>query len=230
MLSIVEAAYAALLEIFTPPFRGVLIKTLVVTLALLAAVFVGLEKLVVTFLVAPYPWLTTLINVLAGAGLVIGFAFAITPASFLIAGLYFDDLAEIVETKIDPAHVGTRPALADLMQVSLKFVGAAILVNVLAFVLLLVPLVNAVVFFLANAYLLGRGYFDFAAARYRSVEDVAALRRAHGLDLWLAGFLIAALAAIPIANLLTPLFGAALMVRLHKSFSTKPVSSASGQP
>ncbi len=85
----------------------------------------------------------------------------------------------------------------------------------MALALLLVPGVNAVIFLLVNAYLLGRGYFELAALRYRSVEDVGRVRRAHEFQIFLAGMFIAALAAVPIANLLTPLFGAALMVRVH---------------
>ena len=43
-----------------------------------------------------------------------------------------------------------------------------------------------------------------------------ALRRQHAGAVFAAGFLIAALVSIPILNLLTPLFGMALMVHLHK--------------
>ena len=159
----IDAAYAALLQIFTPPFRRVLIKTLALTFLLLVVFCVGVEKLFVTWLVLPYSWLTTLLTVLAGLGLVVGLAFAITPVSFLVAGIFFDELAEIVEKEIDPATPGTTPAFVDMFLVAAKFAGVAVLVNIGAFILLLVPGLNAIVFFAANAYLLGRGYFEFAA-------------------------------------------------------------------
>lgn len=216
-----DAAIAALQQIFTPPFRRVLFKTLALTFLLLLAFFVGVEKLLVVWLVLPYSWLTTLLTVLAGFGLVVGLAFAITPVSFIVAGFFFDELAAIVEADIDPYAVGTNPALGDVIFVAAKFAIVALLVNLVAFVLLLVPGLNAVVFFAANAYLLGRGYFEFAALRYRALEDVVAMRRAHGFDIFVAGFFIAAVAAIPVVNLLTPLFGAAFMVRLHKIFARK---------
>ncbi len=217
----IDAAYAALLQIFTPPFRRVLIKTLALSCFVLVVFLVGVEKLFVTWLVLPYSWLTTLLTVLAGLGLVVGLAFAITPVSFIVAGIFFDELAEIVEKEIDPAAPGTTPAFMDMILVAAKFAGVAVLVNIGAFILLLVPGLNAVVFFAANAYLLGRGYFEFAALRYRKVEDAAAMRRAHGMDIFIAGCFIAVVAAIPIVNLLTPLFGAAFMVRVHKIFSRK---------
>jgi CysZ protein len=218
-----DAAIAALYQIFTPPFRSVLWKTLALTFLLLIAFFVGVEKLFVHWLLLPYSWLATTLAVVAGLGLVIGLAFAIVPVSFIVAGFFFDELAAVVEASLDPNHpAGITPALGNVLLVSAKFAGVAILVNIVALVLLLVPGLNAIVFFVANAYLLGRGYFELAALRYRGIEDVAAMRRSHWTEIFLAGCIIAVVASIPIANLLTPLFGAAFMVRLHRMFSLEP--------
>jgi CysZ protein len=217
----IEAAFAAFFQIFAPPFRAVLLKTLELTFLLLIAFFIGVEKLVIVWLVLPWSWLAAALAVVAGLGLVLGLAFAITPVSFVVAGFFFDELAAIVESEAGPEHpLGSTPPLADIMLVSIKFAGAAILVNIVALVLFFVPGLNAIVFFVANAYLLGRGYFEFAALRYRAVEDVVAMRRAHALEIFVAGLIIALLAAIPLANLLTPLFGAAFMVRVHRNLST----------
>ena len=227
----INAAIAAFQQIFTPPFRRVLIKTLALTFLLLVVFFVGIEKLFVTWLVLPYSWLTTLLTVAAGLGLVIGLAFAITPVAFIVAGFFFDELAAIVEADIDPEHpLGTTPPLGDMLLVSTTFAGVALLVNLGALVLLFVPGLNAVVFFVANAYLLGRGYFELAALRYRAIEDVVAMRRMHGVEIFIAGLFIAVLAAIPVANLLTPLFGTAFMVRMHRIFSHPLPPAASPSP
>jgi CysZ protein len=82
-----------------------------------------------------------------------------------------------------------------------------------------VPGINAIIFLIANGYLLGREYFELAALRFRPKSEVKALRRRHGGRVFLAGLVIAGLVAIPIINLLTPLFATALMVHLHKSIS-----------
>jgi CysZ protein len=42
------------------------------------------------------------------------------------------------------------------------------------------------------------------------------LRRRHSLTLFAAGLLVALFVAVPVLNLLTPLFGIALMARLQK--------------
>jgi CysZ protein len=226
-----DAALAAFQQILTPPFRRVLVKTLALTFLLLILFLVGAEKLVIAWLVLPYSWLATLLSVLAGIGFIIGLAFAITPVSFIVAGFFFDELAEIVEAEIDPGQpTGQTPKLGEIILIAAKFSVAAVIVNILAFILLLVPGLNAIIFFLANAYLFGRGYFEFAALRYQRVEDVEAMRRAYSLQIFIAGLFIAGLAAIPILNLMTPLFGAAFMVRVHKMFRQRLAAPAPFRP
>lgn len=216
---IISLAFSAFAQIFTPPFRRVLLKTLGLTLLLLALVFVGAEAALAHFLTLPYHWLATSVTVLAALALLIGFAFAITPVSFLVAGFFFDELAAIVESEIDPRNPGATPPLGAQIWIALVFATLALALNIIALLLLLVPGLNAVIFLLVNAYLLGRGYFELAALRYRKIEDVTMIRRANEARIFLAGLLIAAIAAVPVANLLTPLFGAALMVRLHNRIS-----------
>jgi CysZ protein len=217
-----DAAVAAFQQIFTPPFRRVLFKTLALTFLLLIGFFIGAEKLFVAWLVLPYTWLATALSVIVGFGVVVGLAFAITPVSFIVAGFFFDELAAIVEAEIDPTGpVGKTPPLGDVIRVAAKFTLVAIIVNLLALVLLLVPGINAIVFFLANAYLFGRGYFELAALRYRTIEDVEAMRRLYGFQIFIAGLFVAGIAAVPVVNLLVPLFGAAFMVRVHKKLSLR---------
>jgi CysZ protein len=79
--------------------------------------------------------------------------------------------------------------------------------------LLLVPGINAVAFFAANA---GRGYFELAAARGLPFREVRRLRKINNIRLFGAELFMAALLAVPIANLLTPLFCKAFMVQIAR--------------
>lgn len=212
-----DAAVAAAGQIFTPPFRNVLWKTLGLTLALLGLVWIILEKLIVASLSLPYPWLTTILSLVSGAGLFIGLAFLITPVSFLVAGFFFDELAEHVESELDPNGVGRALAFKDATRVAVEFSAVALAVNFIALLLLLVPGVNAIAFFGANAYLFGRGYFELAALRYLPPPEVRRLRKANELQLFVAGLVMAGMLAVPFVNLLTPLFGTAFMVRIARS-------------
>jgi CysZ protein len=202
-----------------------LLKTLGLTLLLLALVWIGLDRLVVHFIAVPYPWLATILSVATGIGLFVALAFLLAPASSLVAGFFLDELAEIVEREIYPPDRIGRPLPAGCaVWLATKFALVSALVNFLALMLLLVPGINAIAFFAANAYLLSREFFELAALRYRPLDEVRLLRRRYRLRLFIAGLLIAAFLAVPILNLLTPLFGTAFMVRLHKRIAPPPAS------
>lgn len=218
-----EAAVASLQQILTPPFRKVLYKSLGLTLLLLALAWAGLDRLALSVFVVERPWLHTIVTIATGAGLFVVMAFLIGPVSLLVAGFYLDDLAQIVETEIYPEGRTGRPvAAAAAIGMALRFAFVTAAANFVALMLLFAPGVNAVAFLLANAYLFGREYFALAATRFRSLEDADELRRRHSAKLFLAGLLIAGFVAVPGLNLLTPLFGVAFMVRVHKMLAPEP--------
>jgi CysZ protein len=212
-----DDALAALRQIFTPSFRTALIKTLGLTLLLLALIWLGLDRLVLHFINVQTAWVATFLSLVTGVGLFIGLAFLLAPTSSLVAGLFLDELAEIVEREIYPPNrIGRALPAGYAVWLAVRFALVSALVNLIALMLLLVPGINAIAFLAANAYLLSREFFELAALRYRPLEEVRFLRRRYQVRLFLAGLLIAALLAIPLLNLLTPLFGTAFMVRVHK--------------
>ena len=234
-MNMLPAAYDAVNQMFTPPFRATLWKVLALTLAVLALVWVGLDRGVLGYLLDPawfpYPWVTTALSIALGVGLVIGLAFLVAPASSLVAGFFLDDLAELVEHDIYPegARGAALPA-GRAAWLATKFATVSLAVNFVALILFLLPGVNALVFFVANAYLLGREYFELAALRFHTLDEVRRLRREHAVTLFVAGLFIAAFVAVPILNLLTPLFGVAFMVRLHKQIAPPPAVEALENP
>ena len=216
-------AIAALRQIASPPFRAVLWKSLGFTLLLLALVWVGLDRWANGAFVVATPWLGTLIAILTGIGLFVGAAFLVAPISSLVAGFYFDEMADLAERDCDPAgHGGTALPAGRAVTLSARFALVSLAVNFVALLVFLLPGVNILVFFVANAYLLGREYFELAALRYRPLEEVRILRRKHAVMLFVCGLFIAAFVAVPIVNLLTPLFGTAFMVRMHKRLTARP--------
>jgi CysZ protein len=162
-------------------------------------------------------WLSLVFAIAAGIGLALGLALLLSPVTALIAGLFLDDVAEVVEKRDYPQDPpGTAMPVLPALVASVKFLGVVILGNLVALFLLFIPGVNLVAFFLGNGYLLGREFFEFAAMRFRTPEEARLFRAKHGSTVFLAGLLIAAFLAIPVVNLLTPLFAAGLMVHLHK--------------
>lgn len=225
---IIEAASAALSRLFSAEFRAVFWKSLALTLLLLVGAWFGLKELFdwlalpwIDALLPGFPswagWLTLVAAVLAGIGLAVGLALLVAPVTALVAGIFLDDIADVVERADFPHDPPGRPlpALA-AFALSLKFLGVVVLGNIVALVLLLVPGVNIAAFFLVNGYLLGREFFEFAAMRFRPEAEAKAMRRRNAPTVFLAGLVIAGFLAVPLVNLLTPLFAAAMMVHLHK--------------
>jgi CysZ protein len=211
-------AAAAFFDVFSMPFRRVLFKTLTLTLALLAVIFFLSHKLLVSAINLPYPWLTTILSLLTGVGLFIGLAFLLTPASFVISGFFFDELAEEVELNMAPMAIAGRTLpFGEALWLGTKFAALSLVVNLIALALFLVPGVNAIAFLGANAYLLGRGYFEMAALRYLPQNFMRQYRNVHAARLYLAGLGLALLLAVPILNLLIPLFATAFMIRLNQA-------------
>jgi CysZ protein len=233
---ILEAARRALGDLFTAEFRAAFFKTLGLTLLLLVVIWLGLQHLFDAYavpwidaLLPGFPswasWFGILAAVLAAIGLALGLALLIAPVAAIIAGLFLDDVAEIIEKNEYPLDRPGRavPTMRAFL-LSAKFLAVVILGNIVALFLLLVPGVNIAAFFLVNGYLLGREYFEFAAMRFRDEPEAKALRRRNFGTVFLAGLAIALFLAVPIVNLLTPLFAAALMVHLHKMVSAEELS------
>ncbi|CTQ71468.1 sulfate transporter family protein [Roseibium alexandrii] len=212
-----QSASRAMSQVFERPFRAVFWKMLGFTLAVLVVIWIALQGLVAGFVALPYPWLETALSVLTGIGAVFALGFLIAPISALFAGLFQDEIAEIVEAR---DYSGDRPGealpLSKSIPQTIKFTGVVILGNLFALLLLLVPGINLVAFFLVNGYLLGREFFEFAAMRFMQPEEARAFRKARGGTVFLGGLVIAGLLAVPILNLVTPIFATLFMMHLYK--------------
>ncbi len=212
-----DDAIEAFRQILTPPFRAILWRSLALTLGLLIVAGIGLQALANTLLDLPYPWLDTAAGILSGLGIVIGLAFMVGPVTSLMAGLFADEIAEMAEkTNWPDEPAGVALPLGRSMVVTVRFALIALAGNLLALLLLLVPGVNLIAFYVVNGYLLGREYFEAAAMRFRGEAGARAFRRRHGVAVFISGLVIATLLLIPVLNLLTPLFAVAFMVRFHK--------------
>lgn len=204
-------------DIVSQPFRRVMIKSLALTAAALALAWLGLDRLAVHFVAVPPSWLATLISWLIGISLVVGAVFLAAPVSSLVASLFLDEIAAHVEAEIDPFGPQGRPApFVEATLAALRFFGLAVAVGIVTLVLIFIPGVGLVAWLAANAYLLGREYFELAAMRFHSAVQARELRRRHAGFVFVYGAIIAVFVAVPMVNLLTPLFATTLMVRLHK--------------
>jgi CysZ protein len=215
----IEAAFQAFGETFSPPLRRILLKSIGLAFLLLIVLGMILQGAITHLVTLPYPFDMAL-AIFTALGIIAGAIYLMPPITSLVASLFFDEIAEQVERRNYPTDpVGKALPVTTSVLLSLRFFGLVLIVNLVALVLLILPGVNIAVFFIANGYLLGREYFELAAMRFRSIDEARALRRANAMRVFLAGLVIAGVVIIPILNLITPVFATAFMVRMHKKIS-----------
>jgi CysZ protein len=225
-------AVQAIIQMFSPPLRAVLWKSIGLALALIVVVGFVLERLIVHLIGAgsasvettlgpqahaPASAIAWLLSIAAGFGIVAG-SVLLMPAVTAIVGSFFGDhIADEVEREHYPADAPGKvlPLWLALWE-GIKTALLAVVIYLCAAPLLLFAGFGAVIFFLATAYILGREYFELAAMRFRPPVEAKALRKRNALTVYIGGLFIAAFVSIPIVNLATPLFAMAFMVHLHK--------------
>jgi len=227
-----DAATKALAQMFTPPFRAALLKSIGLAILLLIMFGIALHRLFAWLAAegAGYlegvtgPGMQTLLHALlwilaiaAGFGLAAGAIFIMPAVTAFVASFFSDEIAAQVEHVHYPADPpGVPVPLATATIEGIKTALLALLIYLIAVPFLLFAGFGFLIFFVANCWLLGREYFLLAAMRFHSVEEAKALRKRHHGTIVLAGAFIAAFVSIPILNLATPLFGTAFMVHMHK--------------
>ena len=207
----------AFAEIFSPPFRRLMWKSLALTAAILVLAGVGLDRLALSFVHVGPAWLSAVLSVVLALGLVVGMIFLAPPTAALVASFYLDDVAAMVERTIDPhGPPGRPPPLAPSVPMGIRFTVLSVVVNVIVLVLTVFTGVGLVSFFVLNGYLLGREFFELAAMRHVSGAEARFLFRRHMPMVFIAGAVVSGFVAVPVLNLLTPLFATAFMTRVYK--------------
>lgn len=213
-----NAIFKALNDVTSPEFRGVLWKSIGLTLGLFVAILVGTETVLSALTLVPMAWLQTLIALGTGLGLIAAFFFLMAPVAAIFAGLFLDWIASRVEQRHYPREPQGK-ALSGFSSFffGLKFAGISLLVNIFVFPLVFFAGFGLVLILLSNAYLLSREYFEMVASRHMSVAQAGSLRKANFLKIFIAGLLPAAIAMVPILNLVVPLFATSYFVHIFKS-------------
>lgn len=216
----IGAALLALRQAVSPPFRAILLKTVGLALIFLVLLGIALQTLAAYFIDFSNQTYDIAAVLLSGLGIFIALIFLIPPVVSLVAGFFQDTIAHTVEQTHYPADPpGRDMPTGRSIVLAARFALLVLAVNIGALFLLLIPGVNIIAWWLANGYLFGREYFEFAAMRFMSEEDARALRKAHRGRVFIGGLMIAALMAVPILNLATPLVASAFMIHVFKQMN-----------
>ena len=130
-----------------------------------------------------------------------------------VIGVFGDDVVEAVEAKHYPeAHARVRHVPLWLSaRMGLGSGLRAIGINVLFLPLYLIANVAApIVFFLINAWLLGRDLGDMVAVRHMPIGDLPRWRRRTRFRRFALGSIGTGLMFVPVVNLIAPIIGAAM--------------------
>jgi CysZ protein len=230
--SMLDAAFKALGQMFSRPFRSVLWKSIGLALILIVVIGIGLHRVLVWLVTVGQNWaeqtigfttnmpvaaLVWILSFATGLGIIAGSVFLMPAVTALVASFFVDDIAaEVEHTYYAADPPGSELPLWRALIEGIKTALLAVAVYLVALPFLLFAGFGAVIFFIATAFLLGREYFVLAAMRFRPPAEAKRLRREHQGTVFIAGLFIAAFVSIPILNLATPLFGMAFMVHMHK--------------
>lgn len=205
----------------------VLVKSVAVTLGLFALIGVaswyGLTALLSQWDQSTAAELGGLLAVLAT---VIGGWLLFRLVALLVLQFFAEEVVAAVEARHYPQAAATLPhrTMAQNARDGLRSLARALLVNLavlpFALVLLVTGVGTALLFWLANGWLLGRELTEMVWLRHRQFSTDAI--PASGLQRFALGGFIAALMAVPLVNLFAPVLGAAAATHLvHRRKGTQ---------
>ncbi len=167
----------------------------------------------------------------AAGGVLVLFAawWLFVPLLLAVSGLFLDGVAAAVERRHYPGlpaatgATATSQAWAGLV-LAAKMAGLTLILLPLS---LLLPMIGTLGLWAVAAIGLGEGLFEGVALRRMDRGAAETLRRRRRGAIWTLGGALAAMAAVPVLNLLVPVLGTAAMTHLlHRSdASAKPTDS-----
>lgn len=248
MTSIIRAISLALGQIGDPAFRKVMIVGVVgalivfiglwiltawgvglvpwTELPLIGWIFSGMASVLEWFGEWMGDWFAFAGDIAFGA-VMLTVIFLLFPAvTTTIVSLFLDEIIGAVEDKHYPGRGEPRsqPAM-ELIGQSLKFLAIVVGINILALpiyaILLFLPPLNLVFYYVLNGYLVGREFYEMVAVRRMTPEEAIVLRKRFSGRVVLAGAVIVFCMTVPILNLLVPVLAAAAMVHVFESMRLK---------
>ncbi|WP_238365185.1 EI24 domain-containing protein [Mesobacterium pallidum] len=221
---IFRSFFAALGQSGDPRFRRVLALGVVLTLALLVAVYAAFLWLLNALvgdsatipLIGEVTWIGDVLSWTSLFVMIVLSIFLMVPVASAITSMFLDEVAQAVEDKHYPhlPHITPVP-FWDSLRDTVNFLGILVAANLVAILLYVFLAPFALfIFWGLNGFLLGREYFQLSAMRRVGRAEAKRLQRKHILTIWAGGILMAIPLSIPLVNLLIPIFGAATFTHI----------------
>ena len=228
MTSLARALALSLGQLGDPAILRVLGKTALITLAIFAALGVGLYFALEQTLV----WLAGsdaggFGALLAAVGMFVAAWLLFRVVALFVLQFFAEDVVRAVEAKHYPGAAATirnltfREEVANGLRSFARTLGFNLLALPVAAALLVTGIGTALVFWLVNAVLLGRELQDMVWLRHRQhVHEIAPI---GAFTRFALGGVVAALLLVPFVNLIAPVLGAASAAHLvHRGRNERP--------
>lgn len=219
MASLPRALLLALGQLGDRAILAVLVKAALITLAIFVALgwalWFALAGLLETYLADYASGLGAALAVLAS---IIGAWLLFRIVALFVVQFFADEVVRAVELRHYPhaaaaaREIAFREELANGLRAGLRALLANLAVLPFALLLLVTGIGPALLFWLVNAWLLGREFQDMVWLRHRVPGDETAPMGA--LTRFALGGVVAGLLAVPFVNLLAPVLGAASAAHL----------------
>ena len=209
--------------------KGYFIKLLLLSLlatAIMGGVFFyGIQLILSATSFFSWSWLEQILDwfIAGGVGLLAFFLFpSVLP---LIANLFQEEIAGLIERKEYDVEADRLPLLPELAH-GLSFMVWSLFLNFIMLLFIWTGPVYLVLYYVVNSHLLGREFFEIVAGRHLKRSGARTLRKDYRLYAFIGGAVILGLTLIPLTTLFTPFIALALMVHLYWQIVEKEAESS----
>lgn len=135
--------------------------------------------------------------------------FLMVPVASVFSALFLEDAARVVDRLTGAPPPPPVAPLWDRIVANANYFGLLLGLNVLAlWSYAMLGWASPVLFWALNGWLLGREYLQLTLVRRHSTDDMRRIWRAHRMQAWMSGGVMAVALTVPIVNLAAPLLGA----------------------
>ena len=225
----IKAIIKSFYDVFMKSNRRIFYKTILLTILSYAALVAAISFALMQTRLFQITWLDNTIDVLGSFLSAVISLFMLPAAVSAFSELFSNKVIENTEKKLfkrlpSAKDINLFDSIFYTLGFSIKsgfFVLGMSIAYLFTLPFLFVPFFGLILalttsfsFYLVNAFILGKGYFDTVAMRYCSDEQREDIWYSNRIKFLCAGFIIAFLFSVPFVNFLAPIYSFALMTRM----------------
>lgn len=217
-MSIIKAILKTIPSLFKPYILGIIIVTILINIVIFSSLVGAAGYLVHSTTLFETVWLEAIVDWL-GSGAATLLAWFLFPLFIpVIISFFCDMISTRIEKDSYPDRLPQQPiGLKEILKKDARFILKLIVVNLLFLPLFLIPVLNILVYYIVNGYLLGREYFEMVTIRHLPVAKIATIRKKNRSTLIMGGVAILLLSTLPLINMIAPVVAVILMTHLFHS-------------